>query len=54
MTLAMLVAVMTAVALMIDRPSVTHLLGVSDLAFALLALVAVLANELPARHTGPH
>ena len=49
-----LVAVMTAVALMIDRPSVTHLLGVSDLAFALLALVAVLANELPARHTGPH
>jgi hypothetical protein len=49
---AALVAVMTAVALTVDRPSATHLLGVSDLVFALLALVAVLANELPARHTG--
>lgn len=49
---AVLVAVMTAVALVVDRPSVTHLLGVSDLVFALLALVAALANELPSRHTG--
>lgn len=51
---AALVAVMTVVALVVDRPSTTHLLGVSDLVFALLALVAVLANERPARHAGLH
>lgn len=50
---AALVAVMTALALIVGRPSSTHLLGVSDLMFALLALVAVMAYELPARHTGP-
>jgi hypothetical protein len=50
---AALVAVMTVVALVIDRPSVTHLLGVCDLAFALLALGAVLANERADHHMGP-
>jgi hypothetical protein len=50
---AALVGMMTVAALVVDRPSVTHLLGVSDLTFALVTLIAVLANELPARHSGP-
>ncbi len=50
---AALVAGMTVVALVIDRPLVTHLLGVCDLVFALLALGAVLANERADHHAGP-
>ena len=38
----------TVLAIFVDRPSVTHLMGVSDLLFALTALGAVLANELHA------
>jgi hypothetical protein len=49
---AALVAVMTVTALVIDRPSVTHLLGVSDLMFALVALGAVLVTERATRPTG--
>lgn len=47
-----LVAVTTVVALVIDRRSVTYILGVSDLVFALLALVAVLVSERATHHTG--
>lgn len=49
---AALVAVMTVTALVIDRRSVTHLLGVSDLMFALVALGAVVVNERATRPTG--
>ena len=45
-TLASLVLLaMTVLAIFVNRPLIAHLVGVSDLLFALAALVAVLANE---------